>query len=174
MQITRDLRNDVSHNLSSSLSLVPKEVYEKCEKALVAEDGGDSTIFSKDFPELPDDILDVDIEDAISNIQLHRQIIEKQMDARRKCIELLIKSRCEFNSRADAEKFYSLGDISSLLVKRKAQILDAMELEGLDFEGLDDGNGQNEELADDNPSSFTWLTKEEAQMNQGTKKQRIE
>ena len=175
MQITRDLRNDFSHNLSSALSFVPKDVYEACEKVLDKDNDSDNNPISSDIlSKIPDDVLDYDISDAISNIRLHRQIIEKQMDARRKCIELLIKSRCEFGSKVDAEMFYNLDDISSSLVNRKAQILDAMELEGLDFEGLDDGNGQNDEMEDETPCTFTWMSKEEALNNRDAKKQRIE
>ncbi len=177
MQITRDLRNDFSHNLSSFVSLVPKEVFELCQKAM--DDNTKTSIYSKDFPKIPDGVLDYDINDAIANIRLHRQVIEKQMESRRKCIELLIKSRCEFGSKDDAEVFYSLDDISTTLKQRKAQILDAMELEGLDFEGLDDGDGQNDDNNDDNnddeaPAGFSWLSKEEAEANRNAKKQKIE
>lgn len=173
MQITRDLRNDFSHDLSSSISLVPKEVFELCEKA--KNDNITSSIYTNDFPKIPDDILDIDINDAISNIRLHRQIIEKQTESRRKCIELLIKSRCEFGSKDDAELFYSLDEIVTTLKQRKAHILDAMELEGLDFEGLDDNNGENEEGTDnETPAEFSWLSKEEAEMNRNAKKQKVD
>eukprot|EP00551_Chaetoceros_affinis_P006154 CAMPEP_0203671636 /NCGR_PEP_ID=MMETSP0090-20130426/7360_1 /ASSEMBLY_ACC=CAM_ASM_001088 /TAXON_ID=426623 /ORGANISM="Chaetoceros affinis, Strain CCMP159" /LENGTH=767 /DNA_ID=CAMNT_0050536747 /DNA_START=124 /DNA_END=2427 /DNA_ORIENTATION=- len=180
MQISRDLRNDFSHNLSSSLSLVPNKVYEECEKALENKDSSEATIASivtddKDSLQIPNEVLDYNLSDALSNIRLHRQIIEKQMEARQKCIELLLKSRCEFGSKADAETFFSLDDISESLAKRKAQILDAMELEGLDFEGLDEGgNDQKDDINDDQPTAFAWYTKEEAKINRDIKKQRVE
>lgn len=179
-QISRDLRNDFSHNLSSALTLVPKKVYEECDKALENNDNSEATITSivlddKNSLQIPDEVLDYNVTDAISNIRLHRQIIEKQMEARRKCIELLVKSRCEFGSKTDADTFYSLDEISETLAKRKAQILDAMELEGLDFEGLDEGgNDQNDEMKDDEPTTFTWYTQEDAQINRDIKKQRVE
>ena len=171
MQITRDLRNDFSHGLSSALALVPKEVYDEWQRAV---DENDTASISEPI-NIPDELLDYDIANAVSNIRLHREIIEKQMEARRKCIQLLIKSRCEFGSSDDAKKFYTLDDITALLKTKKAQILDAMEMEGLDFEGLEDSttSGVNNESEDALPKSFTWFTKEAAVLN-NTKKQRIE
>lgn len=173
MQITRDLRNDFSHGLSSALSLVPKEVYDACEK-LLGGDTGDASIELDDLT-IPDEILDYNIVDAISNIQLHRQIIEKQKECRMKIIELLIKSRCEFGSKDDAELFYTLDEISTSLRERLGQVKDAMELEGLDFEGSDDdANAKSNDMEHSVPTSFTWLTKEEAQSNREAKKLRSE
>lgn len=170
MQITRDLRNDFSHSLSSALSLVPKDVYIACEKAIENGDNSGETIDLTGLV-VPDDILDYNINDAISNIRMHREIIQKQKECRQTVIELLLKSRCEFGSKDDAELFYTLDEISSTLQQRLGQVKDAMELEGLDFEGLDDSNSKNNESEDTVPSGFSWLTKEEAQSRVG-KKQR--
>mmetsp|Transcript_9200 Transcript_9200/g.11592 ORF Transcript_9200/g.11592 Transcript_9200/m.11592 type:complete len:642 (-) Transcript_9200:38-1963(-) len=174
MQINRDLRNDYSHQLSSALSLVPKQVFDTCEDILnETSTATDTTQILNEMPEMPDEVLDYDISNALSNIKMHRQIVQKQMEQRKKSIELLIKSRCDFGSSDAAEMFYGLGDILDTLKKRKAQILDAMELEGLDFEGLDDEIGRNEEK-DDDTTTFSWFSKEEAKIRQDTKKQRIE
>lgn len=176
MQITRDLKNDFSQNFASYLSLIPKEVFERCEKVKnSATEGRSESVYTGDIPKIPDEILDYDLKDAISNIQMHQQIIEKQMESRRKCIELLIKSRCEFGSRDDAELFYSLDEVMTTLKERKAQILDAMELEGLDFEGLDDEDAQHDDGNEDQkPMEFSWLSKEEAENNRIAKKQKVE
>lgn len=174
MQITRDLKTDYSHGLSSALSLVPKEVYEECQKALDNNDNTGEAIKLAQLHQIPDDVLDYDISSAISNIRSHREIIQKQMECRKKIIQLLVKSRCEFGSMTDAEMFYALDDISESLQKRKAQVLDAMELEGLDFEDLNDTTGKNDELEEAVLTEFTWLKKEEAKINRDTKKQRSE
>ena len=50
-----------------------------------------------------------------------------------------------------------------------------MELEGLDFEGLDDNNGENEDgNENETPAGFSWLSKEEAEMNRNAKKQKVD
>ena len=156
MQITRDLRNDSSHNLSTVLASVPMVVLDGCRKARE----GDGVVDLKGLPVIPDEVLDLDVAGALANVRLHREVIKKQKELKRKCIELLIKSRCKFGSAEAAEMFYTFDDITDKLKKRKALILDAMELEGLDFEAMD-GNGGNageeEKLSD-----FTWLMREDA------------
>jgi len=155
IQITRDLRNDSSHNLSTVMASVPQAVLDACRKA---KESGD-VVDLKELPVIPDDVLDLDVIGALANAKLHREVIKKQKELRRKCIELLIKSRCKFGSAEAAEIFYSFDDITDKLKKRKALILDAMELEGLDFEAMD-GNGVNAG-GDDKLSDFTWLTRED-------------
>ncbi len=179
MQITRDLRNDSSYNLSSLLSKVPSAVMDACKVAKGAKEDDNNTTTDttttalKDakskvpITTIPDDVLDLDIGAALANVKLHREIIQKQKEYRKQCIELLIKSRCEFGSTEAAELFYSLKGIGETLKKRKALILDAMELEGLDFEALGDEDDENQD--DKDLGEFSWLSKEQAE---NVKKQR--
>ncbi len=183
MQITRDLRNDSSYNLSSLLSKIPSSVMDACQVAKEAasnmNDKDNDTNVTAKFQDakskipidntIPDDVLDMDINTALANVKLHREIIQKQKEYRKQCIELLIKSRCEFGSSDAAELFYSLDSIGDTLKKRKALILDAMELEGLDFveavgDGGVDGNQDDKDLGE-----FSWFSKEQAE---NAKKQR--
>ena len=157
MQITRDLRNDSSYNLSTQLSKVPDSVFDACRKAKT--NIGSSKVPIDDLPAIPDDILDLDVSGALANVKLHRQIIEKQKEHRLKCIELLVKSRCKFGSETAAELYYSLDEITKKLKKRKALILDAMALEGLDFEALGGEDGDDKE---DKIDEFLWLSREDA------------
>lgn len=175
MQITRDLRNEFSHSLSSAISLVPKELFDAIEKTLESNGVTDESINLDSFT-IPDEILDYDISDAIANIRMHRQIIEQQKECRQKVIELLVKSRCEFGSKDDAELFYTLDDISKSLNDRLGQVKDAMELEGIiDFEGMDEAdNNGTDESEGSIPRVFSWMTKEEAQSNREAKKLRSE
>lgn len=157
MQIARDMHNDSSHNLSTVLASVPQAVLDACQEA--KEGGG--TVELKDLPDIPDDVLDLDLEGALASVRLHKEIVEKQKELRSKCIELLIKSRCKFGSAEAAELFYTFDGVDEELKKRKALILDAMELEGLDFEAMDGsrgGAGEEETLQD-----FPWLTRDDAQ-----------
>jgi len=157
MQIARDMNNDSSHNLSTVLASVPQAVLDACQEA--KEGGG--TVELKDLPDIPDDVLDLDLEGALASVRLHKEIIEKQKELRGKCIELLIKSRCKFGSVEAAELFYTFDGVNENLKKRKASILDAMELEGLDFEAMDGRRGsagQEETLQD-----FSWLTRDNAE-----------
>lgn len=180
MQITRDLRNDSSYNLSSLLSKVPAIILEKCQKAKEESSDNNTAIDTeallKDIESnsatIPDNILDLDIATALSNVKLHREIIKKQKEYRRQCIDLLIKSRCEFGSRDAAELFYTLDGIADTLKKRKALILDAMELEGLDFVEPMEEDGDGEKVDDKDLREFSWLSRESAELN--AKKQRTE
>ncbi len=171
MQITRDLRNEFSHSLSSAISLVPKELFDAIEKAIESNGVTDESINLNSFT-IPDEILDYDISDAIANIKIHRQVIEQQKECRQKVIELLVKSRCEFGSKDDAELFYTLDDISKSLHDRLGQVKDAMELEGIDVEGMDEADNGTDESEDSIPRVFSWMTKEDAQSNREAKKLR--
>ena len=155
MQITRDLRNDTSHNLSALLSSIPTGVLEACKASIEKKEDIDV----QKIPTIPDDVLDLDIAAALANVKVHREVVKKQREHRQKCIELLIKSRCQFGSVEAASLFYDLEGVRETLKKRKAQILDAMELEGLDFEAI--GGGEDGDKAD-TFEDFAWLSREDA------------
>ena len=141
MQIARDLRNDAAVQLSSLLSNVSPDVYEACSST-----GGDKKkVDLKTIPTLSDEILDIDITDALENIRMYRDICVKLQKARQKCMRLLIESRCQFGSVEAAKEYYELDGRLEALKKQKGLLNDAMELEGLDFEDddEDDDNGEN-------------------------------
>jgi hypothetical protein len=163
MQITRDLRNDSTHNLATLLSAVPAGVFEACRTEAEAKAGATTDATKVDLvenmPTVPDDVLDLDVAGALANVKLHREIIQKQNEHRQKCIELLIKSRCKFGSVEAASLFYDLEGVMETLKKRKALVLDAMELEGLDFEAI--GSGEDG-VKDEKLGDFSWLSRDAA------------
>ena len=137
MQIARDLRNDAAVQLSSLLSNVSPDVYEACSTG--------EKVDLNTIPTLSDEILDIDITDALENIRMYRDICVKLQKARQKCMRLLIESRCRFGSVEAAKEYYELDGRLEALKKQKGLLNDAMELEGLDFEDddEDDDNGEN-------------------------------
>lgn len=153
LQITRDVRHDSSHNLSSLLSSIPSGILDACRESAATQNEVDL----KSMPAIPDDVLDLDVVGALNNVKLHREVIQKQKEHRQKCIDLLIKSRCKFGSEEAGVLFYELESVLETLKKRKANILDAMELEGLDFEAVGAGDGKDDE---NNFKDFPWLSKE--------------
>lgn len=146
MQIARDLRNDAAVQLSSLLSNVSPEVYEACSSG--------EQVDLKTIPTLSDEILDIDITDALENIRMYRDICVKLQKARQKCMSLLIESRCQFGSVEAAKEYYELDGRLEALKKQKGLLNDAMELEGLDFEDddEDDGDKDDKEIERDSES----------------------
>jgi hypothetical protein len=161
LQITRDLRNDTSHNLSTVLAAIPDSVLDTCRSL-------SKNVSAEDIPlveGIPDDVLDLDVKSSLSNVVLHKEIIQKQKQFRQKCIELLIQSRCKFGSTDAAELFYSLDEVEEKLKKRKAMVLDAMELEGLDYDltgKSNDSRGQDNG-DDDQLKDFEWFKRSDVQ-----------
>ena len=82
----------------------------------------------------------MDLDEQLQNAQTFMEIVQNQRDARQRLIYLLIWSRCRFGANEAAEAFMKLDDqdkgISQQLRDRKRTLLDAMELEGLDFEEI--------------------------------------
>jgi hypothetical protein len=92
---------------------------------------------------LTDNVLDMDIDEALQNVETFRELVQKQHTAKQRLINLLLKSRCQFGSNEAAEAFYGLEDIKAKLQRRKDLLSDAMELEGLDIEEGDKAEGED-------------------------------
>lgn len=163
LQIARDLRNDTAVQLSSLLKTLPDEIKELCEEAdkQVKETGKSFQVEDNKARELSlktsERLLDMDLEEQLQNVRTFMEIVEKQREARQRLIHLLIRSRCRFGANEAAEAFYNIDDIMSELQKRKDTLLDAMALEGLDFEETkeesDKSKAKEEALA-----PLTWYT----------------
>jgi len=168
MQITRDLRSDVAHNVSTIFSTIPPEILDTCKSTLdtmTEKDIGNSTSDStkpkvdlSTIPPLPDAVLDLDISATSENIRNHREIIAKQRDARQKSIEMLVKSRCQFGSSEAAGLFYSVDKHIQKLKDRKVRISDAMELEMIFDEENDEDLTKDDKKYDD----FKWFPRDKA------------
>lgn len=195
LQITRDMRNDSSHNLTSILSNVPQNVWDACrlvhqqQEKKESQGGGEEKVdVEKNLHvnDIPDEVLDLDIARALANVKLHRDIIQRQREFKKECIELLIKSRCNFGSVEAASLFYELDHVRDKLNKRKALVLDAMELEGIEAEAMEGWSNNNVREGEDDEeeeehedrkeeddsvaqSSFAWFSREDA----NAKKQKL-
>lgn len=153
MQIAREIRNDTAARLMSVLQSIPKEVEEFAAAQLKkSDDDKDDDEKKKDrmkaleqLPALPDEVLDVDITEALAEVKQFRDVVLRQRQARKRCIDLLIKSRCRFGSTEAAQEFFEIGKRIAQVKKRKLLLSDAMELEGLDFEGEGEDEGEGEE-----------------------------
>ena len=150
MQISRDVRSDAAVRISTALSTLSPDVEEACRNA-IADAEGDASKAKVDLASIPtisDDVLDLNVGDAIKNVQQYRELIVKQMEARKALIDLLIKSRCKFGSMEAAEAFYAIGEKERKLKKRRMLLQDAMELEGLDVVEDDEGKKDDGTEAD--------------------------
>ena len=156
MQITRDLRSEKPHNLSSIFSNIPKEVLDACKSSQT----DNTKIDPESIPPIPDAVLDLDIREELANLRNYKELIIEQKKARQKIIQLLYKSRCKFGAKEIAEMFYSMDNAGESLQKRKAMVLDAMELEGLDVETTDNNNEKTDK--DISQKEFSWFSRTEA------------
>ena len=157
LQIVRDLRNDAAVQLSSLLSNLPVDIQEAGQQAAAAtaaaaaaaateskegEKGDVSTWelsadMARDYSiRIPELLLEMNIAEQVQNITTFQDIVERQRQARQQLIHLLVKSRCRFGADEAAARFFQLQETSQKLQKRKRILQDAMELEGLDFEGV--------------------------------------
>ena len=151
LQIARDLRNDSAVQLSSLLSNLPEDVKEVCNEAKEKVDAGETFELPeaqvRDFSiRVPEQLLDMDLEEQLQNIRTLKDIVKRQREARQQLIFLLIKSRCQFGAEETAQTFLDLEETSKKLKERKNILTDAMALEGLDFEA--DTNDTGSELVD--------------------------
>jgi hypothetical protein len=148
IQITRDLGSDAAMNLSTALSNIPSEVEEACNAILSQQQNGQGNItpitelLSTDsLSNLPDEVLDLDINYVRHSLQSYKEAIRQQRMARLQLLQLLLQSRCSFGSMDAASAFcggnnsdVNMDAVLEKLNKRKEALVDAMALEGLDVE----------------------------------------
>jgi hypothetical protein len=155
-QIARELRHDAIERISTIVNNVSIPIEEDPKQ-----------VQQKDAPQFTDEFLDLPLREALQTIEHYRKAIQHQYTARRQCVELLLKSRCQFGSKEAAEEFYSLQDKIKLLQQHILLLQDAMELEGLDFENVkkeeDDAMDADDNLSMDqrlrNLEPIAWYTR---------------
>merc|ERR1711933_113552 len=106
-----------------------------------------------DLTIIPDDVLDLDIKESLSEVNQLRSSITQQQQARQKCLDMIFQSKSRFGSTEAAETFYEIKQKLQLLDKNKGVLYDAMELEGLDVEVDDRKKEEDDEILED----FDWL-----------------
>merc|ERR1712071_155802 len=155
MQIAREIRNDTAARLWNALQTIPKEMEDYATKLRKQNENNndnndespelDPEIDIAKLPHLDDQVLDLDIVEALNEVKQFRDVVLRQRQARKRCIDLLIKSRCQFGSMDAAQAFEDFGAKLRNVKKRRLLLSDAMELEGLDFVE-DGGDGYDEEV----------------------------
>lgn len=136
LQIARDLRNDAPVQLASLLDNLPADIQSSIDNG---QEIDEATI--EDYSKrIPAKLLDLDMEEQIANIATFQDIVKRQRAARKTLIYLLLKSRCQFGSNQAAKEFLELPEVSEKLFKRKQLLTDALELEGIDTEDIDNSD----------------------------------
>jgi len=172
LQIARDLGSDAAMNLSSALGSVPAEVEQACSTIHTQQqEGGDKgtsssieeLLSTEQLSNLPDEILDIDLDYARKSLQTYREAILQQRKARLQCLQLLLQSRCSFGS-LDAARAFGCEDgsdegmniILEQLKKVKEKLIDAMALEGLDVEE-DDADEKKMKEEEEQLKPLSWF-----------------
>jgi len=172
LQIARDLGSDAAMNLSAALGSVPAEVEQACSTIHTQQqEGGDKgtsssieeLLSTEQLSNLPDEILDIDLDYARKSLQTYREAILQQRKARLQCLQLLLQSRCSFGS-LDAARAFGCDDgsdegmniILEQLKKVKEKLIDAMALEGLDVEE-DDADEKKMKEEEEQLKPLSWF-----------------
>jgi hypothetical protein len=139
LQIGRDLRNDNAVQLSSLLSSLPAEVRALLDGEKQEDESDHATIALDDEAardlshKVNPALLDMDLDEQLQDVLHFRELVLKQQVERKKLVELLIASRCQFGAQCAAAAFSKADRSMDELVERRQVLLDAMELEGLDI-----------------------------------------
>lgn len=147
LQIARDLRNDAAVQLSSLLAALPEEVTAFAKEQQKSNVGGSGTDAAatpqKDIGKddarqfsiaIKEELLDLDIDEQLQNVRTYRGIVARQLEARKRLLYLLIRSRCQFGSMESAEAYYGMNTSLQKVNKRKGLFADALALEGIDVD----------------------------------------
>ncbi len=186
-RVTRntDLGSDAAMNLSSALGSVPADIEQACSiiHAQQQEGGDEGTtsieelLSTEQLSNLPDEILDIDLDYARTSLQNYREAILQQRKARLQCLQLLLQSRCSFGS-LDAARSFGCADgsdegmdiILEQLKKVKDKLIDCMALEGLDVDEDDTMKEEEEQLK---PLSWFPGQAKESEDEPALKKQKV-
>ena len=187
-QFLSDLGSDAAMNLSSALGSVPKEVEQACESifAQQQQEGGEvlsieELLSTEHVSNLPDEILDIDLDYAKKSLHTYREAILQQRKARLQCLHLLLQSRCSFGS-LDAARAFGCDDgsdegmdiVLEKLKKMKEKLIDAMALEGLDVEE-DDADEKKMKKEEEQLKHLSWFPGQtkESEEEPASKKQKV-
>ena len=144
LQIAREVRTNTAVEISTALANLPADILTACEDL----DSGklqelDTATTSEFSIRIPSSLIDLDIDEETSSLNLFQDIVQRQQKAREKLIYLLLKSRCRFGSMEAARDFNEIDSIADKLKKRKELLSDALELEGLDTNQINDNDNDD-------------------------------
>jgi hypothetical protein len=169
-QIGRDLRNDGAVQLSSLLASLPRDVRAALEApASGGDEGGQPVTLDEDAARdysarVSQALLDMDMDEKLQDVLHFRELVQKQQLERKKLLDLLVASRCDFGANQAAAAFLKADRSMGDLVERRQVLLDAMELEGLDV-SKEEASAKDVKLDDLPP--LTWYQPEAAGAEDG-------
>jgi len=111
---------------------------------------------------IPSSLIDMDIDEESSSLNMFQDIVQRQQKAREKLIYLLLKSRCKFGSMEAARAFYEVDTLTQKVEKRKELLSDALELEGLDTSEIATGNSNSKKHDHEDLPPLTWYEPDES------------
>ena len=172
LQIARDIRTSTAVEISTALEKLPDDVQTACKdldsgklKELDASTTNDFSI------RIPSNLIDLDIDEEASNLNMFQDIVQRQQKAREKLIYLLLRSRCKFGATEAAKDFHEIDGLAQKLKSRKELLSDALELEGLDTAEIEkDSKFKKRKLEKDLPA-LTWYKAENE--DESNKKQKV-
>jgi len=165
LQIARDIRTNTAVEISTALENLPADVQTACQEL----DNGtlqelDTSTTNEFSIRIPSSLIDLDIDEEISSLNMFQDIVQRQQKAREKLIYLLLRSRCKFGSREAAQEFYEIENLANKLKKRKELLSDALELEGLDPNEIgSDADANKKRDSDQVLPSLTWYKPDDEQ-----------
>ncbi|OEU15377.1 hypothetical protein FRACYDRAFT_275647 [Fragilariopsis cylindrus CCMP1102] len=146
LQIARDVRTNTAVEISTAMANLPEDIIETCKDLKSGQLKELDTAMTNEFSiRIPSVLIDMDINEESSNLNMYQDIVQRQQKAREKLIYLLLKSRCQFGSTEAARDFYEIDNVAENLKKRKEKLSDALELEGLDTTETTNKNSQQQE-----------------------------
>lgn len=148
LQIARDLRHDSAVQLAAILAELPLVIRQRINNNNNNDNNTDNNNHqpwileedkARDLSIQTNELtLDMDIPEQLSNLRIYKEIMEKQGQARRELIRLLIQSRCQFgnntNDNSATDHDLLLSSMQASFIKRKNALVDAMDLEGLELD----------------------------------------
>jgi len=136
LQIIREVQHESTMRLSKIIDTVDINALRKVIESAAADDDSEPDV--RDIlPLLPDAVLDLRLDDVAETLKQYRNAVKRQRDARAEAVMLIKKSHYKFGSEEAAAAFEKTTMMLEGAKKVLAEIRDAMELEGLDFE-IDD------------------------------------
>ena len=171
LQIARDIRTNTAVEISTALANLPEDILSTGQDLDSGKLQELDTAKTNEFSiRIPSNLIDLDISEETSSLNIFQDIVQRQQKARQRLIHLLLRSRCKFGSSEAAREFHDIDNLAENLKKRKEALSDALELEGLDPNEI----GNNTDASDkkkrnERPlSPLTWYTP-----GCGNKKQKV-
>ncbi len=161
LQIAREVRTNTAIEISTALEKLPADIQALCEDLDSGKVSELDTSTTNDFSiRVPSSLIDLDIDEEASNLNMFQDIVQRQQKAREKLIYLLLRSRCKFGSNEAAHEYYEIDALAKKLKSRKELLSDALELEGLDTSEIGNDSKTKKRDLDQELPALTWYTQD--------------